>query len=135
VERIDRAFGSHDRQVGQRGPIVLSVLGVMCIYLAMNIGILGVMPVKAIMNSKFIGSDVMTAAWGRPAAVAVTILILITAFASVHTGLLGASRLPFNAARDGMFFRPFGKLHQTLRFPHISLLVMGRLPRSRRSSP
>jgi amino acid transporter len=123
VERIDRAFGSHDRQVGQRGPIVLSVLGVMCIYLAMNIGILGVMPVKAIMNSKFIGSDVMT------------ILILITAFASVHTGLLGASRLPFNAARDGMFFRPFGKLHQTLRFPHISLLVMGRLPRSRRSSP
>ena len=57
--------------------------------------------------------------------VAVTILILITAFASVYTGLLGASRLPFNAARDGMFFRPFGKLHQTLRFPHISLLVMG----------
>jgi amino acid transporter len=105
--------------------IVLSVLGVMCIYLAMNIGILGVMPVKAIMNSKFIGSDVMAAAWGRPAAVAVTILILITAFASVYTGLLGASRLPFNAARDGMFFRSFGKLHQTLRFPHISLLVMG----------
>ena len=54
-----------------------------------------------------------------------TILILITAFASVYTGLLGASRLPFNAARDGMFFRPFGKLHQRLRFPHISLLVMG----------
>ena len=51
------------------------------------------------------------------APVAVTILILITAFASVYTGLLGASRLPFNAARDGMFFRPFGKLHQTLRFP------------------
>ena len=120
-------MGDEIKQPGRVMPkaIVLSVLGVMGIYLAMNIGILGVMPVKAIMNSKFIGSDVMTAAWGRPAAVAVTILILITAFASVYTGLLGASRLPFNAARDGMFFRPFGKLHQTLRFPHISLLVMG----------
>ena len=120
-------MGDEIKQPGRVMPkaIVLSVLGVMCIYLTMNIGILGVMPVKAIMNSKFIGSDVMTAAWGRPAAIAVTILILITAFASVYTGLLGASRLPFNAARDGMFFRPFGKLHQTLRFPHISLLVMG----------
>ena len=120
-------MGDEIKQPGRVMPkaIVLSVLGVMGIYLAMNIGILGVMPVRAIMNSKFIGSDVMTAAWGRPAAVAVTILILITAFASVYTGLLGASRLPFNAARDGMFFRPFGKLHQTLRFPHISLLVMG----------
>ena len=112
-------MGDEIKQPGRVMPkaIVLSVLGVMGIYLVMNIGILGVMPVKAIMNSKFIGSDVMTAAWGRPAAVAVTILILITAFASVYTGLLGASRLPFNAARDGMFFRPFGKLHQTLRFP------------------
>ena len=120
-------MGDEIKQPGRVMPkaIVLSVLGVMCIYLAMNIGILGVMPVKAIMNSKFIGSDVMTVAWGRPAAIAVTILILITAFASVYTGLLGASRLPFNAARDGMFFRSFGKLHQTLRFPHISLLVMG----------
>jgi amino acid transporter len=105
--------------------IVLSILGVMCIDLAMNVGILGVLPQKAAISSKFIGTDAMNAVWGRPAAIAVTILILWTAFASVYTGLLGASRLPFNAARDGMFFRPFSKLHKTLRFPHISLLVMG----------
>src|SRR6185312_14628921 len=55
-------MGDEIKQPGRVMPkaIVLSVLGVMCIYLAMNIGILGVMPVKAIMNSKFIGSDVMT---------------------------------------------------------------------------
>jgi amino acid transporter len=120
-------MGDEIKQPGRVMPkaIIFSILGVMCIYLAMNIGILGVMPVKAIINSKFVGSDAMTAVWGRPAAVIVTILILITAFASVYTGLAGASRLPFNAARDRMFFRPFGKLHRTLRFPHISLLVMG----------
>jgi amino acid transporter len=43
----------------------------------------------------------------------------------VYTGLLGASRLPYNAAREKLFFAPFGKLHPRLRFPHISLLVMG----------
>jgi amino acid transporter len=43
----------------------------------------------------------------------------------VYAGLLGASRLPYNAARDHLFFSPFGRLHPRLRFPHVSLLVMG----------
>src|ERR1039458_2423980 len=47
--------------------------------------------------------------WGSPGATIVTILIVWTAFASVYTGLLGASRLPFNAARDGVFFRQIGR--------------------------
>ncbi len=38
--------------------------------------------------------------WGRGAADVVTVLILVTAFASVFTGLLGGSRVPFDAARD-----------------------------------
>jgi amino acid transporter len=120
-------MGDEVKQPGRVIPraIILAILGVMVIDLAMNIGILGVLPRQAAISSKFIGTDALKAVWGRPAAIAVTILILWTAFASVYTGLLGASRLPFNAAKDGMFFRPFGRLHKTLRFPHISLLVMG----------
>jgi amino acid transporter len=120
-------MGDEVKQPGRVIPkaIILSIAGVMVIDLSMNIGILGVMPVPAAKASTFIGTDAMRAVWGRPAAIAVTILILWTAFASVYTGLLGASRLPFNAARDRVFFRPFGRLHKTLRFPHISLLAMG----------
>lgn len=54
-----------------------------------------------------------------------TLLIILTAFASVYTGLLAGSRLPYNAAKDGLFFKPFGTLHRRLSFPHISLLIMG----------
>lgn len=120
-------MGDEVKQPGRVIPkaIILSVLGVMCIDLSMNIGILGVLPAGAAKTSTFIGTQVLSTVWGKPAAIAVTILILWTAFASVYTGLLGASRLPFNAARDRMFFRPFGRLHKTLRFPHISLLAMG----------
>jgi amino acid transporter len=39
--------------------------------------------------------------------------------------LLGYSRIPFTAARDGYFFRVFGRLHPTGEFPHVSLLVLG----------
>ena len=52
-------------------------------------------------------------------------LILITAFASVFTGLLGGSRVPFDAARDGVFFKSFGKLHRRYHFPVLGLVTMG----------
>ena len=63
--------------------------------------------------------------WGKAAADVTTVLILITAFGSIYAGLLGGSRVPYNAARDGVFFRPFGRLHPRHRFPHVTLLVMG----------
>jgi amino acid transporter len=105
--------------------IVMSICGVLVIDLSMNIGIIGVIPWRAAENSTAIGTDFMVRAWGKPGAAVIAVLIIIAAFASVYTGLLGASRLPFHAAREKLFFAPFGRLHPRLRFPHISLLVMG----------
>ena len=53
------------------------------------------------------------------------VLVMVTAFASVFSLLLGYSRIPFAAARDGNFFRIFGRLHQGQGFPYISLLWLG----------
>ncbi|MDQ2938153.1 MAG: amino acid permease, partial [Acidobacteriota bacterium] len=39
--------------------------------------------------------------------------------------LLGYSRIPYAAARDGYFFKVFGRLHPTKHFPYISLIVLG----------
>jgi amino acid transporter len=115
------------RQPGRVIPrsIVISIIGVMVIDLSLNIGVIGVIPWRQAEKSTAIGSDLLKHIWGSPGATIVTILIVWTAFASVYAGLLGASRLPFNAALDGVFFRPFARLHPTLKFPHISLLVMG----------
>ena len=105
--------------------IILSILGVLVIDLSMNIGIIGVLPWQTAEKSTSIGTDFMLQVWGRAGADVIAVLIIVAAFASVYTGLLGASRLPFNAAREKLFFKPFGMLHPRLRFPHISLLVMG----------
>ena len=105
--------------------IVLAILGVLVIDLSMNVGIIGVLPWQKAEKSTSIGTDFMQAVWGHGAADVLAVLIIICAFASVYTGLLGASRLPYNAARDGLFFRPFGRLHPRHRFPHVTLLVMG----------
>jgi amino acid transporter len=120
-------MGDEVRRPGRVIPraIVFSILGVMVIDLAMNIGTIGVIPWRRAEKSTSIGTDVLRHVWGTPGATAVTILIIWTAFASVYTGLLGASRLPFNAARDGVFLRAFARLHPTLKFPYVSLLAMG----------
>src|SRR5215211_2389460 len=105
--------------------IIFSILGVCAIYLVMNIGIMGVIPWREAIDSTNIGTDAVEAVWGHIGGVIITVLIVTTAFASVYAGLLGGSRLPYNAARDHLFFSPFGRLHPRLRFPHVSLLVMG----------
>lgn len=105
--------------------VTLSILFVAAIDLLMNIGILGVIPWKTAMKSENIGTLLMQSIWGKPGAVIITLLIIWTCFASVYTGLLGASRLPYNAAKDGLFFKAFSKLHPKYQFPNVSLLVMG----------
>ena len=56
-----------------------------------------------------------------------TLMMLWTAFGSVFALLLGYSRVPYAAARDGYFFAPFGRLHPTGGFPAVSLVVLGTI--------
>jgi amino acid transporter len=105
--------------------ILYAVFGIMVAYLAMNIGVLGVVPWQEAAKSESVASLVLERTWGKAAADVTTVLILVTAFGSVFAGLLGGSRVPYNAARDGVFFRPFGRLHPRHHFPHVALLVMG----------
>ena len=104
--------------------IVWSVLGMMVIYLGMNVAVVGAMPWQDIAKSSSIGSAVLEQAWGKTAARAFTAAIVVTAFASVVAGLLGGSRVPFNAAKDRLFFSVFGRLHPKLNFPHVALIAM-----------
>ena len=53
------------------------------------------------------------------------VLVMVTAFGSVFSLLLGYSRIPYAAARDGNFPEVFGKLHPRGRFPYVALLVLG----------
>jgi APA family basic amino acid/polyamine antiporter len=107
--------------------IVYSVLAVAGIYSLMNLSIIGVVPWREAVQSKFIAAQFIERLYGTKAAGAVTVLVLWTAFASVFALLLGYSRIPYAAAVNGHFFPVFGRLHPRGKFPHVSLLVMGLL--------
>jgi amino acid transporter len=103
---------------------VYSIVGMMTLYAVLNLSVVGAADWHVIAKSDSIASLVVEQAWGKTAAGIVTALIVITAAASVFAGLLGGSRVPFTAARDGMFLPWFARLHPRLHFPHISLIVM-----------
>ncbi|MFE9423980.1 APC family permease [Kitasatospora sp. NPDC006697] len=125
-------LGAEVRQPGRVLPrsIIYSVLGIMVIYLLLQIGVLGALDWHRMLDktdvaNQSVASAVLQAAWGKGWAKAITTLILVTAFASVLTGLLGGSRVPYDAARDRVFFRSYAKLHRTRGFPVLGLLTMG----------
>jgi amino acid transporter len=112
--------------------IFISVVAVAAIYFSMNLLIMGVVPWREFVPSRaenpvsqYLVSVFMERLFGREVATGFTLLVLWTTMASVFALMLGYSRIPFAAARDGAFFRVFAKLHPRADFPYVSLLVVG----------
>jgi amino acid transporter len=107
--------------------IIVSILLVAMLYIAMNLAILGVLPTQQSMQSSAIVADYMQVIYSAKYARVADMLILVASFASVFAILLGFSRIPFAAAKQGEFFSIFARLHPTKDFPHVSLLILGML--------
>jgi amino acid transporter len=105
--------------------IIFSILLVAALYIAMNLAILGVLPLQQSMHSSAIVADYMQVVYTVRYARIADVLILVASFASVFAILLGYSRVPFAAASQGEFFSVFAKVHPTKGFPHISLVLLG----------
>ena len=111
--------------------LLLSILLVGCLYVVMNISIVGVVPWQEITqhaessNRLYVVSIFMQRIYGSWAANLVTGLVMWTAFASVFSLMLGYSRVPYAAAVDGNYFQSFSRLHPDHHFPYISLLALG----------
>ncbi len=104
------------------------------LYLLMNVSVLGVLPwrdltaadagARRYTMATFTEHAFAAHAWAHSAATCAVLLVAVASLASVYALLLGYSRIPFAAARDGNFPAVFGRLHPKLRSPVISLLTL-----------
>ncbi|NBO64621.1 MAG: amino acid permease [Acidobacteria bacterium] len=128
-------IGEEVRDPGRTIPrsIIVSVIAVAIIYISINLSIIGVVPWREFVPasekpaSQFIVSVMMERIYGSKIASILTVMILWTAFGSVFALLLGYSRIPFAAARDGYFFKIFARLHPQGDFPYVSLVMIGTI--------
>jgi amino acid transporter len=126
-------LGDEIKDPGKNIPraLLLSIALVACLYLLMNISILGVLDWREMLRSPdstdklYVVSTFMRRIYGTWAANLVTVLVMWAAFASVFSLMLGYSRVPYAAALDGNYFRAFARVHQLYRFPHVSLMALG----------
>jgi APA family basic amino acid/polyamine antiporter len=126
-------LGDEIKDPGRNIPraLLLSILLVACLYIVMNVCILAVVPWREMVqtgqnnNGLYVVSLFMQKIYGAGAARVVTALVMWTAFASVFSLMLGYSRVPYAAAKDGNYFRAFAKVHPEHRFPYVSLLALG----------
>jgi amino acid transporter len=115
--------------------IVISLIAVAGIYLVMNMSIISVVPWREFVPKDGVLSDppppivadFISRLYGDTAAKIFTGMVLWTAFACVFALLLGYSRVPYAAARDGVFLSVFARVHPRHGFPHYSLLFVGGL--------
>lgn len=128
-------LGDEVRQPGRVIPrsVLLSLVVVALLYAGIHLSVLGIVPWREFApvppggTPSPVVSTMMKYTWGQGFADVFTYLVLFTALASCLAGLLGYSRIPYAAARDGNFFKAFARLHPTGGFPHISLLAVGLL--------
>jgi amino acid transporter len=126
-------IGDEVRNPGRVIPrsIVISTIAVAVLYIAINFSIIGVVPWRTFVpssahpESDFVVSMFMERLYGSRVAGVFTVLVLWTAFGSVFALLLGYSRVPYAAAREGYFFKIFARVHPTKGMPHVSLIVLG----------
>ena len=109
--------------------IVLSTFIVAALYILMTIVILGMIPWQEVRDSRTVASLFIERTFsdpssGRIAGMVMTGLILFVAAASLYATILGYSRIPYAAARDGDFFKAFAHVHPKKGFPDVSLITI-----------
>ena len=108
--------------------ILISVVTVGLIYLIMNIGILGVIPWREVVEFQARGQRPDAAGpWPLGGRAGDRHDHLDGAGLGLCRACLGYSRIPYASARAGHFFKVFAATHPTGHFPHRSLLLISGL--------
>jgi amino acid transporter len=126
-------LGSETRRPEKTIPraILLSVLFVSAFYVLMNLAALPSLREAATHTAESavvrvqLVADIANSAFGHWAGYTIAALIVWTAFASIFSLLLGYSRVPYAAARDGNYFQFLAAIHPKHGIPHRSLVALG----------
>jgi APA family basic amino acid/polyamine antiporter len=108
-------------------PVALigGTLLVMALYLLANLAYFHVLSAAEVGSHKRVAAEMMQRIAGNWGASAVSIAVMISIFAALNGSILSGSRVPYALARDGVFFRPFARVHPQFATPGVSILGLG----------
>jgi APA family basic amino acid/polyamine antiporter len=111
--------------------LIGGTLGVIAIYMLANWAYFRVLSPAEVGAHKLVAAEMMQrifmsrgAAAGSAAASAVSIAAMISIFAALNGSILTGARVPYAAARDGLFFRSAARIHPAFHTPGVSILML-----------
>jgi basic amino acid/polyamine antiporter, APA family len=112
--------------------IVGGTLLVLALYLAVNTAYLYALPFwqvasansTAYPDASSVAARAVQTFLGTRAAPIAALIFLVSTIGSLNGVILSAARVPYAAARDGLFFAPFGRLNAKSRVPVTSLVLL-----------
>jgi len=107
--------------------LVLGVLIVAALYMATNAAILYVLPPGDMAASPRPAVEAMLRSAGPFGAGLVTAAMALSMLVTLNGTVLSGGRIPYAAARDGLFFRRMATVHPRFHSPSVSLLAQAVL--------
>jgi APA family basic amino acid/polyamine antiporter len=105
--------------------LLMGVVGVVVLYLAVNIVCLRVLGPAGLDATNTPASDVMRVGLGERGAQWIAAAIAISTLGFLSQSMLTAPRVYYAMARDGLFFRSVGKLSGRSRAPVVAIVLQG----------
>lgn len=103
----------------------LGIVGVL--YMATNAAIQYILPAAQIAASPRPAVAALSAVTGPWGAALVSGVMALSIFVTLNGTVMSGARVPFAAARDGLFFRRMGDIHPRFQSPSTSLIVQALL--------
>jgi APA family basic amino acid/polyamine antiporter len=104
--------------------LIGGTLGVIAIYMLANWAYFRVLSPAEVGAHKLVAAEMMQRIGGPAGASAVSIAAMISIFAALNGSILTGARVPYAAARDGLFFRPAARVHPAFHTPGVSILML-----------
>jgi APA family basic amino acid/polyamine antiporter len=105
--------------------LLVGVLGVVVLYLAVNIVCLHVLGAEGLASTSTPASEVMRHVLGASGARLIAAGIAVSTVGFLSQGMLTAPRVYFAMARDGVFFRGVAYVSERSRAPVVAIAVQG----------
>lgn len=104
--------------------LIAGTLGVIVIYVLTNLAYFYVLPAQDVASSERVAANMMGRIFAGGGAAAVSVAAMVSIFAALNGSMLAGARVPYAMARDGLFFKPVGRVHPRFGTPGVSILLL-----------
>ena len=104
--------------------LIGGTLAVVGIYLLANWAYFRILTPAEVGAHKLVAAEMMMRISGPAGAAAVSIAAMISIFSALNGSILTGARVPYAAARDGLFFKAAARVHPQFRTPGVSILML-----------